>query len=200
MNKLIIKQKKILVIAGPTGVGESTITKKIIKKYPIFKKLVTATTRKPRLNEKNKIDYYFFTKKKFKEEIDKKNITEYTYVKSRDVYYGSYKLDLNKKLKKGFNIIVNPDIVGAKFYKKYFNATTIFITADSLKDIEKRLVSRDSKISKIELKKRMANAKLEIENEAYFYDYIIKNRQGKIRETINKIEKIIKNKKYKLKK
>ena len=200
MNKLIIKQKKILVIAGPTGVGESTITKKIIKKYPIFKKLVTATTRKPRLNEKNKIDYYFFTKKKFKEEIDKKNITEYTYVKSRDVYYGSYKLDLNKKLKKGFNIIVNPDIVGAKFYKKYFNATTIFITADSLKDIEKRLVSRDSKISKIELKKRMANAKLEIENEAYFYDYIIKNRQGKIRDTINKIEKIIKNKKYKLKK
>ena len=195
-----MKQKRVLIIAGPTGSGESTITKKIIKKYPIFKKLITATTRKPRLNEKNRIDYYFFTKKEFKEKIKSGNIIEHTYIKSRDVYYGSYKPDLTKRLKENFNIIVNSDIIGAKFYKKHFNAATIFITIDSLKDIEKRLIARDSKISKIELKKRIANAKLEIKNEAYFYDYIIKNRQKKINEAVMEIEKIIKKENYKLKK
>ena len=59
------KRKTVLVIGGPSGVGESTITKKIIERFPIFKRLVTATTRKPRLGEKNRVDYYFFSKNKF---------------------------------------------------------------------------------------------------------------------------------------
>ncbi len=68
------KEKRVLVIAGPTGVGESTITHEIIKRYPIFKRLVTATTRNPRLNEKHGKDYYFFSKDKFKDEIKNNNI------------------------------------------------------------------------------------------------------------------------------
>ena len=92
-----IKNRRVLVIAGPTGSGETTLTLEIIKKYPVFRRLVTATTRKPRGKDKNGVAYYFFSEKKFKNEIKKGNIIEYTYIKNRNVYYGSYKKDLDKK-------------------------------------------------------------------------------------------------------
>lgn len=184
---------RIFIIAAPTGGGESAITKAIIKQLPSFKRLVTATTRKPRNNEKHKIDYYFFDKTKFKKEITNGNIIEHTYIKNRKVYYGSYKPDLEYKLKKGFNVIINPDIIGAKFYKKHYKATTIFIKPDSLKSIKKRLIHRDKKIKPAELKKRLENAKNEIKNESCYYDFIVINRQNQLNRAINQVIKIIKN-------
>lgn len=191
-----MKTKKVLVIAGPTGVGESTITKEIIKKYPIFKRLVTATTRKPRLNEKDKQDYYFFSKEKFIDEIKKGTIIEYTYIESRDVYYGSYKDDLEDKLDNGFNIIVNPDIVGAKYYKRNYDAVTIFIKPESLDNLRKRHLDRDINISNEELEKRMEYARFELEEEADFYDYQIVNEYGKLEKTMKEVEDVIKKEGY----
>jgi len=78
-----------LVIAGPTGSGESTITRELINRYPIFVRLVTATTRPPRLNEKDGEDYYFFSEEEFKKEVTKGNIIEHTFVTGRAVYYGT---------------------------------------------------------------------------------------------------------------
>jgi guanylate kinase len=104
-------KSNIFIISGPTGTGESTITNEIIQRFPNFTRLVTATSRPPRLREKNGIDYYFFSKQEFENEIKKGNILEHTYVANRDTYYGTYKIDLENKLAKGFNIIVNPDIV-----------------------------------------------------------------------------------------
>lgn len=190
--------KKILIIAGPTGVGESSITNEIIKKYPVFNRLVTATTRAPRLKEKDKIDYYFFSEKKFKQEIKKGNILEYTYIKSRDVYYGTYKKDLDKKLNQGFNIIVNTDIVGAKYFKKNYNAATIFIMPESIQDLKKRHLSRDPNIERAELDKRLKYAEQEIKNESYFYDYKIINKQGELGKAVLGVEKIIEKEGYNL--
>jgi len=192
-------QKKILVIAGPTGVGESTVTKKIIEKFPIFTRLVTATTRQPRLNEKNGIDYYFFTEEEFKNNINNGDIIEHQ--NNRDgIYYGSYKPDLEKKLKDGLNIIMNPDIVGAKYYKKNYNAVTIFLMPDSFENLKKRHINRSSDFNSDDLKKRLDYAKREIEEESPFYDYKIVNAQGKLSETIEKITKILETEGYILKK
>ena len=127
--------KRVLVIGGPTGSGETTITNEIIKRYPVFTRLVTATSRKPRNNEQTKIDYYFFSKEDFEKNIKSGDIIEYTYIENRDSYYGTYKPDLDDKLEKGFNVIVNVDIVGAKYYKKNYNATTIFIKPSSLEEL-----------------------------------------------------------------
>ena len=92
---------KVLIIGGPTGSGESTITKEIISRYPIFQRLITATSRPMRSGETDKQDYYFFSKEDFLEKIKSGDIPEHTYVENRDAYYGTYKPDLEEKLKKG---------------------------------------------------------------------------------------------------
>ncbi len=191
--------KQVLVIAGPTGSGESTITKEIIKKFPIFTRLVTATTREPRLNEKDKVDYYFFSEDSFKKEVTKGNILEHTFVPGRSVYYGTYKLDLDKKLSEGFNIIVNPDVVGARYYKEHHNAVTIFIKTESIDILKDRLVKRDPSISGEELAGRLKAAKYELDNEEDFYDYVIINAEGQLENTVKEVEEILKKEEYRLK-
>ncbi|PLX26094.1 hypothetical protein C0581_05350 [Candidatus Parcubacteria bacterium] len=191
-------EKQVLVIAGPTGSGESTITKEIIKKFSIFTRLVTATTREPRLNEKDKKDYYFFSEEDFKKEVTRGSIIEHTFVPGRSVYYGTYKPDLDDKLAKGLNIIVNPDVVGARYYKEHYNATTIFIKTESVGVLKDRLVKRDSSISDEELDRRLEAAKYELDNEEDFYDHVVINTEGKLEEAVNEVVEILKRDKYRL--
>ena len=193
-----MKLKRILVIAGPTGSGESAVTKKVIERCPIFKRLVTATARAPRGREKHGRDYYFFSEQQFKRAIAAGNIIEYQNTRN-GVYYGSYKPDLENKLRRGYNVIINPDIVGAKFYKKHYGATTIFIMPDSLANLEKRLRGRDTKSTEEQIQARLKYARQEIKQESPFYDYIVINKQNKLEETVSQIINILKKEKYLLK-
>ena len=195
MNK---DNKKVLVIGGPTGSGETTITNEIIERFPVFTRLVTATSRKPRNGEKDKIAYYFFSKEGFEKQISNGNIIEYTYIENRDAYYGTYKPDLDEKIAKGFNVIVNVDIVGAKYYKENYDATTLFIKPESIEELKGRLINRDKNIDPEELEKRIRNAENEIEKEMSFYDYIIVNANGKLNEAIEKTIDILKKENYSL--
>ena len=191
-------KKQVLVIAGPTGSGESTITKEIIKKFPIFTRLVTATTREPRLNEEDKKDYYFFSEEEFKKEVTKGSIIEHTFVPGRSVYYGTYKPDLDDKLAKGLSIIVNPDVVGARYYKEHYSATTIFIKTESVGVLKERLVKRDASISDEELNRRLEAAKYELDNEEDFYDHVVINTEGELEEAVDEVVEILKRDNYKL--
>ena len=192
--------KNILIISGPTGSGESTITNLLLKKYPIFKRLVTATSRSPRLNEKHGQDYYFFTKTEFKKLIANGQIIEYTYIKNRATYYGTYLLDLEKKLKRGYNIVANTDYIGTKFYKKNYNAVCIFIKPESLTVVKKRLLARQPNMPAGELKKRLSNAAKEIKKEEKYYAYTVINRQNRLTNTLRELVKILKKEGYRLKK
>ncbi|MFH0930226.1 MAG: guanylate kinase [Candidatus Moraniibacteriota bacterium] len=190
--------KRVLIIGGPTGSGETTVTNEIIKQFPVFTRLVTATSRKPRNGEKDKFDYYFFSKEEFEKYIANGKIIEYTYIKNRDAYYGTYKPDLDEKIAKGFNVIVNVDIVGAKYYKENYNATTIFIKPESIEELKGRLANRDKNIDPEELNKRIKNAENEIEKEMPFYDYVVVNANGKLEKAVEKTIDILKKEKYSL--
>ncbi|MBL7022001.1 hypothetical protein ISR92_01645 [Patescibacteria group bacterium] len=190
------KEKRVLVIAGPTTAGESTITNKLIELYPKFTRLITATTRPPRLNEKDKVDYYFFSPEEFQQHIDNGNILEHTKLEGTGTCYGSYKKDLETKLEAGKNIIINPDLVGAKFYKENYNATTIFIDPGGLEEIERRLRRRDESISDEDVKKRLQSAKQELDNEMPHYDYVITNERDKLEEAMQNIIDILKKEDY----
>ena len=79
----------MVVLSSPSGVGKTTITKKLQQKYQNFKLSVSHTTRPPRSNEVNGVDYNFVSKKKFNELIEDNAF--YEYAKIFDNYYGTLK-------------------------------------------------------------------------------------------------------------
>lgn len=192
----MLRQKQVIVIAGPTASGESTFTYELTDAFENFTKLVSATTREPRLNEKHGIDYYFFSKENFFKEVETGNILEHTYVANRDAYYGTYKPDLEEKLVKGLNVIANTDTKGAQFFKKHYGATTIFLRPKSLEVIEDRLRRRDASISEEEVQKRVASASMEIEEAAGHFDYVVWNTDGEFANTLFEVVEILKKEGY----
>lgn len=189
--------KQIAVVAGPTGSGESTITNEIIKRYPRqVVRLVTATTRAPRKGEENGIDYYFFTKEDFSSKEKAGEFLETTYISNRDTHYGTYLPDLKGKLDAGFIVIINPDIVGAKYYKEHYGATTIFVMPGNMEEVPARLRVRNPEMTEEEITKRYDNALREVKDERSFYDYEVMNANGKLGEAVEKVIEILKKEGY----
>jgi guanylate kinase len=182
----------VVVVAGPTGSGETSVSRAITKILPNIKITLTTTSRPPRLGEKNHVDYNFISKAEFKKGIRTGRFLEYIKILNRDNYYGTSREDIEKYLKKGISVIANLEIRGARVMKKTFPDTlTIFIKPDKLSRIKKRLLERDPTISHEEYKKRLKNAKTELK-EAKFYDYVIINHEGQMLATAKRIAKLIK--------
>jgi len=191
-----MKEKRVLIISGPTGVGENTIVNEICEKYSNFSRLVTATTRSPRLGEQNEIDYYFMSNEDFLMEVEKGNIPEYQNSRDKNVFYGTYLPDLENKISKNLNVVITPDITGTRYFKKNWNATTIFVLPDSMESLRKRHLKRDPLVPKEDLQKRLDYAEYEIKNEADFYDFKVVNAHNKLSEAIDDIVNIAKKEGY----
>ena len=96
------RENIMLILSSPSGVGKTTLTKKIQQKYQSFKISVSATTRSPRSNEVDGVDYHFISKKKFEQLI--KNDKFYEYAKIFENYYGTLKKNVDELIKKNYNI------------------------------------------------------------------------------------------------
>jgi guanylate kinase len=192
-----MKKNNIFVIAGPTGSGESAITNEVVRRFPKCIRLVTATTRKPRNHEQNGIDYYFLEKDVFQKKVATGEIIEHTFIPGRNIYYGTLKSEIEEKIADGFIIIINPDIVGARFYKKNYRAVSVFINPGSVDVVRNRLLKRQPNINKVELQKRLEQATAELK-EAGNYDYIIDNPDNQMSAAIEKVITIMKKEGYEL--
>ena len=104
----------LVILSSPSGVGKTTLTKKIQQKYRSFKISVSHTTRPPRSNEVDGVDYHFTTKKKFEELI--KTNKFYEYAKIFENYYGTLKKDVDEIIKKN-DILFDIDWQGTNNYQ-----------------------------------------------------------------------------------
>ena len=163
----------MVILSSPSGVGKTTITKKIQQKYPSFKISVSHTTRSPRSNEVNGIDYNFTSSLEFKKLIKEDKF--YEYAKIFDNYYGTLKKNVD-------DLIINNDIIfdidwqGTKQLSKFKNLKLIKIYLITLnkQELKNRLISRNQN-SKEEVDKRF-NAFEEDVKHWNDYDYIIINK------------------------
>ena len=114
----------MIILSSPSGAGKTTITKKIQQKYQSFKISVSHTTRKPRPNEIDGVDYYFISKKEFQKLIDEKKF--YEYAKIFDNYYGTLKKTVDETIKHN-DIIFDIDWQGTKQLSKFKNLNLIKI-------------------------------------------------------------------------
>ena len=133
----------IVILSSPSGAGKTSLVKEISSKNS-FSISISHTTRKPRNNEIDGIDYYFINQKKFKELINKKKFLEYAKVFNN--YYGSSEDIVFEKLDKGKNIIFDIDWQGTEQIKQKklnYKIITIFILPPSRKELFNRLLNRD---------------------------------------------------------
>lgn len=187
----------LIVISSPSGAGKTTITKKLVSTKKNIVLSVSVTTRKPRINEINKKDYFFVSKKKFKELIKKKSFLEYARV--FDNYYGTLKKNILTNIKQNKTTLLDIDWQGARQIKKKLAkyTVTIFILPPSIKELKNRLLKRESNYQFI--KKRMSKAKKEIMHWQE-YDYVVVNNNlKKCLKTIKLIIKSLSNKPVNLK-
>ena len=190
-EKTKIKNKPLMII-GPSGVGKDTLRSMLIKKYPKhFIKCVSCTTRKPRKNEKNGINYYFISQQKFKEL--EKNGQIIGKFQKYDILYGTSKEVLNNTLTDDKIVYFDYNIETAIniFNENNIEFNYIAFLPPSIEELENRLIERGTE-SKDEIKKRMDYAKIEIDliNKSKFLNYIIKNDD--LDNTFNEFEFCIK--------
>ncbi len=190
-----MKKKKglLIVISGPSGIGKTTIRERLVKENDDFWYSISMTTRKPRKIEKtnryeqNGIDYYFVDEDEFISNIKENNFLEYAEV-YKDLYYGTLKDIVFKKLDEGINVILEIDVNGAKQVRKnYKNALLIFIKPHSLEELEYRLRNRRTDTEDA-IKERLEKAIYEISNSG-IYDYVIES--GSKEEDYEKVKNII---------
>ena len=133
----------MVILSSPSGAGKTTISKKIQQKHQNFKISVSHTTRKPRSNEVEGIDYYFINENDFKNKI--KNNEFYEYAKIFGNYYGTSKESVLNLLKNKNDVLFDIDWQGTQQLSKSkeLNLLKIFILPPSKKELKKRLIQRN---------------------------------------------------------
>ena len=162
---------KLFVFSGCSGVGKSTVLKKVLQARPDVRFSVSATTRAPREGEQEGVSYYFVTHEKFRQMINENAFLEYD--DHMDNFYGTPRDQLEEKLEKG-HVILDIEPVGAfNVRKQRPDAVLIFIAPPSLEELERRLRSRGD-THEDQIKVRLGRAKWEMEQSSK-YDYIVIN-------------------------
>ena len=179
--------KNIMVIlSSPSGAGKTTLTKKIQQKYQSFKISVSHTTRKPRSNEIDGVDYYFISSEKFEKFIDEGKF--YEYAKIFGNYYGTLKKSVDEMIKKN-DIIFDIDWQGTQQLSRFknLNLIKIYLVPPNKEELKKRLVKRNQD-SPEEVERRFKAYDNDIKHWKD-YDYIIINEN--LENCYRQIENII---------
>lgn len=162
----------MVILSSPSGVGKTTLTKKIQQKYQNFKISVSHTTRAPRSNEVDGVDYHFVTKEKFKDLINDKKF--YEYAKIFENYYGTCKRSVDNDIVKN-DIIFDIDWQGTKQLSKFKNLKLIkiFLITSNKEELKKRLIKRDQNTDE-EVEKRFKSFDSDMKH-WNDYDFIVIN-------------------------
>jgi guanylate kinase len=192
-----MNSKQVVVVAGPSGSGKDSVIRGLIEKCPNATRMVTATTRARREGETDGVDYHFMTNERFREELARGNILEYYHRPETDTYYGTYKADIEARIAAGNIVLCQLQIVGAKYFKEHYGATTLFIMPPASDAFEKRIRAR-APMNDVDWNERLEFTKREIAEEAPWYDYRIVNEDGKLDEAVEHVIAILKKEGYDL--
>jgi len=179
----------LIVISGPSGVGKDSVLEEMKSRGLPFHFVVTATTRSPRPDEKDGVDYFFLSQDEFARMIDEGELLEYAVVYQD--YKGIPKSQVRKALASGKNVIMRIDVQGAETVRKLAkDALMIFLTPQNEEELITRLQNRNTEDNE-SLKLRIATTRQEY-NKIDLFDYIVVNKDEQLSITVDMIEAIIK--------
>ena len=169
-----MKEGKLIIFSAPSGAGKTTIVQHLLKKIPQLEFSISATTRKPRGDEKDGEDYYFISKEEFLHRIAKKHFVEFEEVYT-GTFYGTLRTEIERIWLDDKVVIFDIDVEGGLHLKRKYDgaALAIFVQPPSLEVLKQRLAGRGTD-SPEKLQERFEKAAKEL-NYAPQFDIILKN-------------------------
>ncbi len=153
---------KLVVFSAPSGSGKSTIINYLLSQDLGLQFSISATSRLPRGEEKDGVEYYFLTPDEFRKKIAQGEFLEYEEV-YKDRLYGTLKSEVERILHSGKHVIFDVDVVGGCNIKDYYGdrALSVFIQAPSIDVLKQRLEKRGTDAPEV-IKERLEKANLEL--------------------------------------
>ena len=147
---------KLFVFAAPSGAGKTTLVHAVVTKHPELRFSISYTTRKPRRNEADGVDYLFVTKAEFMRLRDQGEMLEYAEV--FDNYYATSRRQVEEHLADDRNVVLEIDWQGARQVRESMpECVTIFILPPSVEELERRLRDRRTDTAEV-IERRLRDA------------------------------------------
>lgn len=174
------------MITGPSGVGKGTLIRGLRERIPELELSVSATTRPPRTDEREGIDYHFLSDAEFDRLLSDGAFVEHaTYSGNR---YGTLRSELEQRLKRGVPVVLEIEVQGARQVKERMpDAATIFIAPPSQDALRARLIGRGTDAAD-EVRQRMRTAVRELSSSAEFGQVVVNDR---LEEATDRLEQIV---------
>ena len=164
----------VFIISAPSGSGKSTLVSELMRLVPRLRFSVSYTTRYPRGDERDGVDYFFISRSDFEERVARGEFLEHAEVFGN--YYGTHISELDRAAAEDYDLVLDIDVQGARQLKERIPAgVSIFILAPSRQILEERLRAR-SQDSEAVILRRLHDAAGEIRNYS-LYDYVLVNRE-----------------------
>lgn len=163
---------RLVIVSGPSGAGKSTVISRVAQMRTDIRFSVSVTTRAPRENEREGVDYYFRTPEQFYEMVKADAFLEHA--EYTGASYGTPAAPVESELSEGYSVILDIEVQGAsQVMDKRPDAVTVFLCPPTMEELERRLRGRGTDTDD-KIRERLTAAHREY-GQAHNYDYIIIN-------------------------
>ena len=165
---------KLIIFSAPSGSGKTTLVRHLLTQNLDLEFSISATSRKPRGNEKDGKDYYFLSEEEFQSKVDNGDFLEWEEVYN-GAFYGTLRSEVDRIWEAGKHVIFDMDVIGGLNLKNVYQnkALAVFVKPPSVKELEKRLRSRQTE-SEEKIRQRLDKANRELQYAPQF-DHVLLN-------------------------
>lgn len=172
---------KLIIVSAPSGTGKTTLCDRLLQDYPELVYSVSCTTREPRGEEEDGVDYHFISREKFEDFVSKDAFLEHAEVHGN--YYGTLLSPIRDALTGGLSVLLDIDVAGADQVRKTLASldegdplqsalVDIFISPPSLDELRRRLEGRGEDSPEV-IEKRLRNASGEMARQKEFSFHVV---------------------------